>query len=80
MVEFLNYTVNDLYEEVVERAKEQGVTTEEQWNDIVEAILAERADWGEVDIDDDVVGMRDALNLRWKEFEEKTQGGGVSEE
>lgn len=79
MVEFLQYNLEDLYEEVVERAQEQGIADEEGWKEMVEEILDEHINWGEVDIDDDVAGMREALQEKWKKFEEGLNAGTISE-
>ncbi len=80
MVEFLSYNPEDLHEEVVLRAREQGVATQEAWNETVEQILDEHANWGEMDIDDDLTGIREALQARWEEFEKGLQGGTISED
>ena len=74
MVEFPSYNVESLYEEVAERAREQGVASEDAWKELVEEILDERINWGEVDIDDDVTSMREALQEKWKQFEESVSG------
>ena len=79
MVEFLSYNVEDLHTEVVERARETGVASQEAWNELVEEILDEHLNWGEVDVDDDVTGLREALQSRWEAFERGLQGGEISE-
>ena len=79
MVQFLSYNVQDLYSELVERASGQGVTTQAEWNELVEALLSEHADWGEVDIDDDITSMREALQARWEDFDRSLQEGDISE-
>ena len=76
MVEFLGFSVEDLSEEVVERARENGVASKEAWDELVEEILDEHINWGEVDIDDDVTAIREALQERWKAFEEQNLLGG----
>ena len=80
MVEFISYNLEDLYEELVERAREAGVNAEEAWNELVEEVLDEHINWGEVDIDDDITGIREALQERWKEFSKGLQGGEISED
>lgn len=75
MVEFLSYSVEGLSEEVVERARETGVNTKEAWDELVEEVIDEHINWGEVDVDDDVSAMKEALEERWKTFEEELLGG-----
>lgn len=79
MVENLSYNVEDLYEEVAERAREAGVASEEAWNELVEEVLDEHVNWGEVDVDDDITGLREALQEKWKQFERGLQGGTIAE-
>lgn len=80
MVEFLNYNPQGLYEEIVEAAREQGVATQEAWDELVEQTLDEHMNWGEVDIDDDVTGIREGLKSRFEEFSKGLQGGEISED
>ncbi|TAL20688.1 hypothetical protein EPN90_00275 [Patescibacteria group bacterium] len=79
MVELLSYNLEDLYEEVSERAREAGVASEEVWNELVETVLDERLNWGEVDVDDDITTMREALQAKWSDFERGLQSGETSE-
>jgi choline kinase len=79
MVEMLSYNIEDLFEEVSERARETGVTTEEAWNELVEEVIDEHINWGEMDIDDDVTAIREALQSKWEEFNRGLHGGEISE-
>jgi acetyl-CoA carboxylase alpha subunit len=74
MVEFLSYSVDGLSEEVVERARESGVNSKEAWDELVDEIIDEHINWGEVDVDDDVNAIKEALEDRWKSFEEELLG------
>lgn len=78
MADFHQYNLEDLHQEVIERAQENGVTDEEGWKEMVEIILDEHINWGEVDIDDDVEGMRETLQEKWKKFEEGLNAGTIS--
>jgi len=79
MAENLSYNVEDLHTELVERAREAGVTTQEAWNEMVEEVLDEHLNWGEIDIDDDVTSIREALQSRWTQFDEGLQAGEIAE-
>lgn len=68
MVEFLGYTLEDLYADAVEAARAQGVTTQEGWNDIVEEVLDDRREFQEIHDDDDTDEMREALQGRWPDY------------
>lgn len=69
MVELFGYNEEGLLEEVVAKAREEGVTSAEAWNDLVEQVLDDHARVGEVDSDDDLVAMREALQSRWGDYE-----------
>lgn len=56
-------------EEVIAKAREEGVTSAEAWNDLVEQVLDDHARVGEVDSDDDLTAMREALQSRWGDYE-----------
>ena len=68
MVEFLGYTLEDLYNEAVELARAQGVTTREGGSDMVEQVIEDRREFQEVHDDDDADEMREALQNRWPDY------------
>lgn len=69
MVELFGYNEEGLLEEVITKARDEGVTSQEAWNDLVEQVLDDHARVGEVDNDDDLVAMREALQARWGDYE-----------
>lgn len=69
MTENLEYSVEELYEQVREMAATEGVESQEQWDDMVEVVLNKKVDWAEVDNDDDVVGMREELRMKYKDYQ-----------
>ncbi len=79
MVELPNFNLEDLLGEVTERARENGVSSQEGWNELVEEILEEHINWGEMDIDDDITTIREALQEGWVKFEEALNAGQISE-
>ena len=69
MVELFGYDEEGLLEEVLTRAREEGVTSQEAWNELVEQVLDDHARLQEVDNDDDLISMREALQARWGDYE-----------
>ncbi len=68
MVENLAYDLESLYAELKERARAEGALTQEAWNDLAEEILDEHLRVGEFDEDEDLSGLREALQERFAEF------------
>ena len=69
MVELFGYNEEGLLEEVITKAREEGAASAEAWNDLVEQVLDDHARIGEVDSDDDLTAMREALQARWGDYE-----------
>lgn len=61
-------TIDDLYNEIVDLAKEQGASSQELWDDIVEEVVEDHMDLGEIDLDDDTEAMKETLRSRWPEY------------
>lgn len=62
-------TVEDMYNEVGDLARDQGVATKEQWDELVEDVVEDHLDLGELDLDQDTEGMKEVLQSRfgsWK--------------
>ena len=69
MVELFGYDEAGLLEEVITKAREEGATSQEVWNELVEQVLDDHSRLQEVDNDDDLVAMREALQARWGDYE-----------
>ncbi len=69
MVELFGYNEEGLLEEVLTRARDEGVASQEAWNESVEQVLDDHARLQEVDSDDDLISMREALQARWGDYE-----------
>lgn len=63
-------TIDDLYSEIVELAREQGTQTRELWNEIVDEIVEGHIDLGELDSDQNTEGMKEVLRAKWNTFKE----------
>ena len=60
--------INELYNDICERARESGVTTQEPWDDLVEEVVEEYRTNGLIDDDDPTEGMDAVLKGRFEEF------------
>ena len=69
MVEFLDMSVQALFEESVSRGITEGVSNEEAYVELVSNVIADHRRLGELADDNDLEGMEDVLSARWAEFE-----------
>lgn len=63
-------SLEEIYEEVRERAEKEGAFSREEWNDIVDEVLEERREAGSMHDDDDWAQIREALQGRYEEAED----------
>jgi len=76
-------TAAELFEEIADLAREQGVADQETWDGMVEEIIEDHLALGEIDLDEDVEGIRKTLRLKWATYkdEESVEAvGGIKEE
>lgn len=71
MTENLEYSQEELYQSVREMAETEGVASQESWNDMVEVVLNQKMDWAEVDMNDDLIQLREDLRARYRDFQKK---------
>jgi len=64
-------SLEEIYEEVRDRAKSEGAFSREEWNDIVDEILEEKRETSELHDDDDWAQIKEALQGRYEEMEEE---------
>jgi broad-specificity NMP kinase len=66
-----NLTLNlqELFEEIKERAFSEGAFSREEWADIVDEVIEEKREVQEIHDDVDLTEMREALKARFEEFE-----------
>lgn len=69
MVEYLGFTPEELFTEVADRAREEGVTNQEAWNDIVEEVIDEKNEFGEMHPDEDIGVLKEMFRGRWGEYQ-----------
>ncbi|MBD3251366.1 hypothetical protein GF380_02840 [Candidatus Uhrbacteria bacterium] len=55
----------DLYQTIADLAREQGVATQEDWNNLVEEVLQSHLNIGELAPDQPTEAMKTSLESRW---------------
>lgn len=70
MTELLSYNIESLFDEVISRGREQGVTTQMQYDDLVEEVIEEHRSVGEVHDDEPTEDMEEQLRGKWAQYQE----------
>jgi hypothetical protein len=60
--------IEGLYEEIKERAFDEGAFSQEEWESIVDDVLEQKREWTEAD-DVDWEEMKESLRARFEDFE-----------
>ena len=60
---------NDLLKEAMELAREQGVTNQADWNELVEELVESHLQIGELSPDQDLEGTKTILRDAWDEYQ-----------
>jgi hypothetical protein len=70
-----NLTVNleELFNEMKDRAIDEGALSREEWNELVEEILEEKRQFSELHDDDSWVEIRESLQARYDDFMSETE-------
>ena len=68
--EDLHFNLEAAFQEILRRRQEQGAYSQEEYNQIVEDLLDEKVDQGELSDDDDIGEWTEQLQNRWSEVEE----------
>ncbi len=69
-------SAENLILELKRRAKRELVTTKDAYEELVDDLIAEKLEWGEIHEDEDTVGLREDLIGRWEdvlEYVEKSE-------
>ncbi len=62
-------TTADLFAEIADLAREQGVATRDMWNQLVDETLESHESLGELNDDQDLEQKRQTLREMWEEYE-----------
>lgn len=68
-MENLTLNLEDLYEQIKERAFTEGAFSREEWDDIVGDVLDSKREFEEISDDVDWTEIKEALQARYDEFE-----------
>lgn len=63
-------SIENLLLELKKRAKNELVTSEDAYEELVDDLIAEKIEWGELNEDDDIQGLREDLIGRWPDVKD----------
>lgn len=69
MIEYLSFDFNSLLQEVQSRAREEGIGDSAGYNYIIDQVLDEQLEYGEVDDDNALESIRQKLQASWQDFD-----------
>ena len=73
MIENLSYNLQELFQEIIEAGRAQGVAEQNAFNDLVEDVIEKHRRVGEIHVDSSTKGMQEHLQNRWQDY--KTELG-----
>lgn len=74
-MENLTFDLNQVFNEIITRLEEQGSFDQEAYFDMVEEVLEEKREVGELDDDQNIEEYEDKLRHRWPEAQAKFETG-----
>lgn len=75
MTQMLTFDLDDVFKSILARMETQAEFTRELYNEMIEDVLQEKIDLGELDQDDDTEEYKEALRVRWPEAQESFESG-----
>ncbi|PJA45220.1 hypothetical protein CO174_04295 [Candidatus Uhrbacteria bacterium CG_4_9_14_3_um_filter_50_9] len=69
----LSFSMEALFQQLLQRGKEQGVTQQDAYNDLVEEVIENHRAIGEIDTDDATEDMEAQLRGRWLDYQDLLQ-------
>ncbi len=67
-MEINSYTLEDVIAEVTERAETEGIATEAAWHEMVEEIVEDHVDLGQIDPDQNTEQWKEVVKHMWKDY------------
>jgi|GEM_PF-1196832 hypothetical protein len=64
--------VADLYNEISDLARDQGVNTKALWDELVDEVIEAHLDIGEIDLEQDTETMKETLDEQWTIYKEES--------
>lgn len=65
-------TTDNLYTEISDLARDQGVRSKADWLELVDDVVDDHVELGEIDIEDDVDGMKEELRVKWNIYRKES--------
>lgn len=64
-------TADELYDEIADLARDQGVSDKERWDELAEEVLESHLSLGEIDLDEDTEGIKEIISGRWVSYKKE---------
>ena len=65
----ITFDLNQVFHDVIARIQEEGAFDHDEFNDMVEEVLEEKIELGELSDDDDIDIFKEQLRARWPDAE-----------
>lgn len=75
MQNIIGPSIESLLLELKRRAQRELVTTRDGYEELVDELIAEKLEWGELNNDEDNIGLREDLMGRWPDVLEYVEKG-----
>ena len=63
-----SYTLDDAVQELWQRAQDEGVATQDAWDELVDELVEDHVDLGQIDPDQDTENWKEILKHRWADY------------
>ena len=63
---------NDLYKEIADLARDQGVSDQPTWDELVDEVIDSHLEMGELNADQDLENVRTLLHEAWEEYKRES--------
>lgn len=74
-MENITFDPEELFEAAKERALAEGAFTHEEWSDIVDTVIQDREEFGEVHDDEELSAVKEVLKSRFEDFKREIPQG-----
>lgn len=75
----IHFSVEETFQEVLRKRQEQGAYTQEAYDELVDEVLNEKLDRGELSDDDELMEWKEQLQNRWHEVQQLDSDAGTNE-
>jgi len=69
MTQNLSYNQEDLFQQIIKSGRQQAATTRESYHDIIDEVIEDHRELGEINDDNPTIDMREQLRGRWGDYE-----------